>query len=468
MSLLARAIPARPTKAIDQEAQAQGLATHYIPIENLQRWTGLGVAPETALNIITVYQCVRVLAETFAQLPLMVYRRLPNGGKERATDHPLYQTLHSQPNPDMTSFVWRELLMTHLATWGNAYCEKVTDPFGRLQLWPIRPDRIEPHYDSQGRKVYDYLSPLGARTTLKPGSVFHIQGMSSNGLVGFSPITVMRNAIRLYRTAEQFGTSFFDNNARPATVLSHPKLLSENAIKRLAGQMDELRGSRNAGKTVILEEGLQLTEVGIPPEDAQFMETRLFQKREIAGAYRIQPHKVGDLERATFSNIEHQSLEFIQDTMMPWFVRTEQEINVQLVDEEDVFAEFLVDGYLRGDAKTRNEAYALRWQHGNLNADEWRIKENENPIPDGSGSLYYVPVNYQPAISPQEEPVAEPEPEADMTPEGMPPEGMPPLVAVKSAAAFRCPDCNAKLAENEVVGMRVRCGRCKVIREVAA
>jgi len=480
MSLLARAVPTRAVKGVDQAALGSGYGgSSYIPHE-LGTWSRLGVDATTAYNIITVYQCVRVLAETFASLPLMVYQR-QGDGKRRADDHPLYDVLHRQPNPDMTSFVWRELLLSHLATWGNGFNEKVRDRGGRLQLWPIRPDRVEPFYysddqaraskydKSPGDKGYWYLKPSGGRAEFDPDRVFHVQGLSSNGLVGYSPISLMHTTIRLFKTAERFGTSFFDNDARPATVLSHPKNLSTPAIERLRAQMDGLRGADNAGRTIVVEEGLTVNEVGIHPEDAQFMQTRLFQKREIAAAYRIPPHKVGDLERATFSNIEQQSIEFIQDTMLPWFVRFEQQANTQLVDpseQDEVFVEFLVDGYLRGDAKARAEAFAIRWQHGTLSADEWRSKENENPIEDGSGDVYYVPVNYQPATVAQT-PAAPPElaPGADVT-EG---DGTPTLALVssRSLAQFDCPSCGKMINRLAAPGSIGYCRGCRTERTMS-
>lgn len=455
-------IPIRATKAIDQVAQSDPYGSpNYVPLYNLQTWTGYGISPELALNIITVYQCVRVLAETFAQLPLVIYRRRPDGGADKATDHELYSVLHDKPNPDMTSFVWRELLLSHAATWGNSYNEIYFTDAGRMELYPIRPDRVETRWGPSGQKEHWYLHPLGGKTLFKPGTIFHVQGMSSDGLVGFSPITVMRKAIALYQSAEQFGTSLFDNNARPATVLTHPATLSPEAIQRLAGQMEELRGARNAGKTVVLEEGLTVTEVGIPPEDAQFMQTRLFQKREIAAAYRIPPHKVGDLERATFSNIEQQSLEFVQDTMMPWFVRVEQEINTQLIDDPDYYCEFLIDGLLRADAVARSTSLATRWQHGNLSGDEWRAKENENPIPDGLGKQYYVPVNYAP-INPV--PGAQVVAPATVR-ETVTPAAPAALVAIKSAEV-RC-DKGHLLAEMATAPYRFTCGKCKTVAEAA-
>lgn len=455
------ALVTRARKAIDQSSMSLDVPFRYIPLENHQTWTGLGVAPETAMNMVTVYQCVRVLSNAFAQLPLMLYRRRADGGRDRALDHPMYRALHLRPNPDMTSFTWRRLMMVHLATWGNSYSEIIRDPLGRVELWPIRPDRIEPKYDDSGRRRYTYVNPAtGQRTLMRPGSVFHVAGLSTNGLLGSSPIADLRSTIGLARTAERFGESFFRNNARPATVLLHPKGLSTQAKERLAAEMDSMKGATQAGKTVVLEEGLDFKEIGIPPEDAQFMETRLFQKRELAGAYGIQPHKIGDLERATFSNIEHQSLEFIQDTMMPWFVLTEQELSVQLIEDDDVYAEFLVDGYLRGDAKTRNEAYAIRWQHGTLSPNEWRAKENDNPLPDGD--IYYRPANYVPVNPPEEAPAEPVEDPADMMGSAA-----PVLRRIKSVEV-RCSSCDKLLAEIATPPYRMSCRHCKTVTEAAA
>ena len=456
MSMLARAVAPRIKRVTISEDGTYAVGP---TLDSIARWlppSWAGVAPETAFNMVTVYQCVRVLSNTFAQLPLMLYRRLDNGGKERATDRKLYDALHLRPNPGLSSFAWRRLMMVHLATWGNAYSEIVRDDFGGIELYPIRPDRIEVSRDA-GRKVFDYFPPDGGKKRLRDGTVFHVAGVSTDGLVGRSPISDLRSTIGLARTAERFGDSFFANNARPATVLKHPKSLSEPAIKRLGAQMDELRGAGNAGKTVVLEEGMDFGEVGIPPEDAQFMETRLFQKREIAGAFGIPPHKIGDLERATFSNIEHQALELITDTMMPHFVNFEQECSIQLIDEPGLFVEFLIDGYLRGDAKTRNEAYATRWQHGTLSANEWRIKENDNPV-DG-GDDFYVPVNYRPV-------------------DGAPPErrvtDRRDLTVIKSAEV-RCKsllptgdECGRVLAPVATPPFKIYCHRCKTYTEADA
>jgi HK97 family phage portal protein len=447
-------IPARATKAIDQQASGLQPGGYYVRIDDRSTFTQtLYDANASALSMSTVYACVRVLAEDIAKLPFVLYRRLPNGGKERATDHELYPVLHDQPNPDMTSFVWRELVMSHLATWGNHYSEKVYDSMGRLQLWPIRPDRMEVRYGPDGRKIYIYLSPAGTRTEMRPESVFHIAGLSSNGLVGLSPIALHAKTLRLAETMQEFGQSFMGNGARPATILTHPATLSPDAISRLATQMDELRGSKNSGKTVVLEEGLSFTEVGVPPEDAQYIETRKFQREIIATEiFRMKPHKVGILEHATFSNIEHESLDHVGDTLMPWAVRLEQECKSQLLyNDPDVFAEILFDALLRGDAKSRAEALAIRWQHGTLTPDEWRALENENPLPDGIGKQTYIAVNYARAS-------AEVPPAVD-------PNAPPLLTAVKSAEV-RC-DKGHLLAEMATPPYRFTCRQCKTVAEAA-
>ena len=473
MSILARAISRpEPLKATRLSVSEDGSYAVGPTSDSIQSYLDNVWAAEYgagALNMITVYQCVRVLSNTFAQLPLMVYRRRGDGGRDRATEHPWYRALHLQPNPGLTSFGWRRLMMVHLATWGNHFAEVTESRDGFPQLYPIRPDRVEVTRRENGTKRFVYLDPDGGRKEFKEGTVFHVTALSTDGLVGRSPLADLRSTLKLAKNAETFGTSFFKNGARPATVLKHPKTLTDPAIARLSAQMEALRGSGNAGKTVVLEEGLDFSEIGIPPEDAQFMETRLFQKREIAGAYGVQLHKIADLERATFSNIEHLALEHITDTMMPWFVNAEQEISTQLFDgDEEVYAEFLVDGYLRGDAKARNEAYAQRWQHGALSSNEWRIKENDNPVPGGDN--FWAPVNYAPiqpdgSVEASTPGPANPPPAEDQGDTGDA-EAEPPTLSAVASAAVRCPKCNRLLAEVASPPYRIVC-RCKGVAEAA-
>ncbi len=452
MSMLARAVAPRAVKAIDQQEMSTVYGgVQYVPLENHQTWTSdLANAAGGGLGIVTVYACVRLLAETIASVPMILYRRVGQG-KERATDHPLYPVFHDQPNPDMTSLVWRELLVSHVAGWGNHFSEVARGPLGDLELWPVRPDRIEAVWDSDGRKQYDYLSPSGGRKRMKPGSIFHVPGLSPDGLRGYSPIALHRKALRLYSVAQEYGTNFLENGARPAVVMTHPGNLSTAAIGRLAAQMDDVRGARNAGKTVILEEGLAITEIGVPPEDAQYIETRKFQMQEIARMYRVPPHMIGDLERATFSNIEHQSIDFVVHTIRPWLVRIEQEIKAQLLaDEPDLSVEFLVDGLLRGDAESRAKALQIQRNSGVINGDEWRAIENLNPIPDGSGQTYWMPVNYAAAVVVDEDA----EDEIELT--------SPPLLTrIKAMGEFTCPDCGKLINRRAAPGTVGYCRGCK-------
>lgn len=451
MSRVAALVAARSTKAagvpsISEDGTFITAPLSWLPWLAPTATTG-PLTADGSLALPTIYACVRVLSEDVASLPLILYRRLAGGGKERATDHPLYDVLHDAPNPEMTSFTWRETLMTHLLTWGNAPCELIYDTFGRLQIWPLPPSRIEIKWEDDAKAFY-YLGS-SERKRLKDGTVFHVMGQSLNGLVGLSPIALHRETLGEQTATRDFGRAFYRNMARPATILKHPKSLSTAAADRLKTQIEGLKGSRNAGKTVLLEEGLDYAEIGIPPEDAQYVETRKLQREEAAQLFRMPPHKVGILDHATFSNIEHSAIDYVTGTLRPWLVRIEQAIKTQLLpNEPDIFAEFLVDGLLRGDAQARSQALATQWQHGALSSDEWREIENRNPLEGGAGTQTYVPVNYapaEPAIT--EEPVEE--------------ETFPPLVALKGWGEFHCPDCGKLVNKRALPGVVGFCRSCK-------
>ncbi|MDI3341602.1 MAG: phage portal protein [Sphaerobacter sp.] len=375
-------------------------------VEGARSSSGLAVNEESALRVAAVYSAVRVLAETLAMLPLHVYRRLARG-KDRASEHPLYPLLHDQPNPEMTSFVFRETLMGHLALWGNAYAQIVYDGAGRVaELWPLRPDWMDVDRDASGRLRYVYRTPAGART-FAPSEVLHIPALSFDGLKGKPPLAVAREAIGLALATQEYGARFFANDARPGIVLKHPGTLSDKARANLLESWNRMhQGLRGAHRAAVLEEGMDIATVGIPPEDAQFLESRRFQVTEIARIFRVPPHLIGDLDRATYSNIEQQSLEFVQYTMLPWLRRWEQAINAKLFTEQErrdgYFVEFQVEGLLRGDTKSRYEAYAVGRQNGWLSANDIRELENLNPIE--GGDVYLVPLNMVPASAVGSEP----------------------------------------------------------------
>ena len=369
-------------------------------LEQMLGGGGGGVSEEGAMRLAAVYACVRVLAETVASLPLVVYERLDRG-KERAVEHPLYRLLHDAPNPVMTAFEWRETLMGHLALWGNAYCEIEYDGGGRpLALWPLRPDGVEDIRRGSQGLTYVYRLPDGKQVVFPGERVFHVRGLSPDGIRGYSPIAdFARRLVKMGLAVQEFGDNFFANGARPGGVLQHPGKLSDEAYDNLrsswAGRHE---GLSNAHRVAILEEGMTFQAVGTPPEEAQFLESMKMNRAQIASIFRVPPHMIGDLERATFSNIEQQSIEFKTYTMEPWLVRWQQAINTRLMVEgerDTYFAEFVTDALLRGDTASRYAAHAIARQNGWMSANDIREIENMNPI-DG-GDVYLIPLNMVPA-----------------------------------------------------------------------
>lgn len=364
--------------------------------------TGVNVTPDRALQASAVHACVRVLSETIASLPLHVYKRLDRG-KEKATDHYLYPILHDAPNSEMTSFEFRETMMGHLCLRGNAYAEKVYDRAGRIkELWPLNPDRVTVARDKTTKQlVYTVTIPDEARKVeLNSDRILHIRGLSGDGIIGYSPIRLARESIGLSLATEEYGARFFGNGSRPGGVLEHPGKLGTEARKNLKTSWEEMhKGLEQSHRIAILEEGLKWHQIGIAPEEAQFLESRQFQAVDIARIFRVPPHLVGILDRSTFSNIEQQSIDFVVNTIRPWLVRHEQAYKQRLFDVDDVdhFAEFLIDGLLRGDIQSRYTAYSVGRQNGWLSADDIRELENMNPLPDGQGKTYLLPLNMVPA-----------------------------------------------------------------------
>lgn len=354
--------------------------------------SGVSVSPSNALNYTAVLAAVRVLAESVASLPCILYERRGED-RERAVNHPLYALLHEQPNSRMSSFEWFELGMASLALWGNFYCEVERSESGRpLALWPLQPGLMDVFVAPDGRRRYVYDSKID----LTADQVFHVMGLGGDGLMGYSMIRLARQAIGLGLATERFGATVFGNGAVPGVVLKHPGTLTEDAAKRLRSSWETRHtGLENAHRTAILEEGMSLDKVGIPPEDAQFLETRRFQVTEIARIYRVPPHMLGDLERATFSNIEHQAIEFVVHTVRPWLVRWEKTIQGHLMTRAErrrFYPEFLVDSLLRGDTVSRYQAYATARQWGWMSVNDVRRLENMSPLgPDGD--IYLQPMN---------------------------------------------------------------------------
>lgn len=363
--------------------------------------SGKPVNERTAMQTTAVYACVRILAEAVASLPLHVYEYQDDGGKKLVYDHPLYYLLHDEPNPEMTSFVFRETLMSHLLIWGNAYAQIIRDGAGRvLGLYPLLPDKMEVQRDDKGNIYYVYSrnsdeNPMFkeyGNIKLKAEDVLHIPGLGFDGLIGYSPIAMAKNAVGMTLACEEYGASFFANGANPGGVLEHPGVLKDPSKVRESWN-SVYRGVNNAHKIAVLEEGMKYQQIGIPPEEAQFLETRKFQINEIARLYRIPPHMVGDLDKSSFSNIEQQSLEFVKYTLDPWVIRWEQSLQRSLLlpgEKGKYFIKLNVDGLLRGDYQSRMNGYAVGRQNGWFSANDIREMENMNPIPDEEGGNLYL------------------------------------------------------------------------------
>ena len=363
--------------------------------------SGKAVTERSAMQMTAVYSCVRILAEAVAGLPVHIYRYKEDGGKEKAIDHPLYHLLHDEPNPEMTSFVFRETLMTHLLLWGNAYAQVIRNGRGEvLALYPLMPNRMVVDRDKNGKLYYQYSTATEDAPTLKgqtvnldPSDVLHIPGLGFDGLVGYSPIAMAKNAIGMAIACEEYGAKFFANGAAPGGVLEHPGTIKDPQKVRESWQ-STFGGTGNANKIAVLEEGMKYTPISISPEQAQFLETRKFQINEIARIFRVPPHMVGDLEKSSFSNIEQQSLEFVKYTLDPWVLRWEQSINRVLLTEDEkkqYFVKFNVEGLLRGDYASRMSGYATARQNGWMSANDIRELENMDRIPaEQGGDLYLI------------------------------------------------------------------------------
>lgn len=359
--------------------------------------SGVAVNEEKSLRNSAVLACNRVLSETLASLPLPVYRR-DGSSRERATDHPAYQLLHDRPNPELSSYHFREILQMHLGMWGNAYAEKELSGGGELMnLWPLTPSRVTPRRES-GAKLYDVDLPDGSEITLPAGKVLHIPGLGYDGLKGFSPIAMARRAVALGLAAEEHGSRFYGQGATVAGTLEHPDTLTEKAQQRLRRSMESTySGLSNAHRVMILEEGMQYNAIGIPPEQAQFLQTRKFQATEIARIYRVPPHMIADTDRPFQSNVEQMSLQFVKFTMAPWLQRWEQVLNWEVFtasERADLFAEFLVDGLLRGDSQARGELYRALFGVAGIAPNEIARRENLPEVEGGDER--FVPLNMVP------------------------------------------------------------------------
>ncbi|MCG9094450.1 phage portal protein [Laribacter hongkongensis] len=359
--------------------------------------TGLAVSPATVMQVSAAYACIRNISEDMAKLPLHLYKRLPRG-KERASAHPLYALLNTAPNDWQTSFEFVEMLTAHMLLRGNGYARIVRGFGGKvLELLPLHPDRMTVKQLDDLSLSYKYRTARGGTVTLDPADVFHLRGLSLDGVVGVSPLTYARESFGLALAAEEHGARQFAGRAVGPGVFKSTRKLTEQGRENLSRSFAEKGGLGNSNAPLILEDGLEWVSLGIKPADLQYIETRKFQVEEIARLYRMPMHKIGQLDKATFSNIEHQSQEYVSDTLLPWARRWEQAIGRDLLsvpERRDHYAAFLFNNLLRGDSKSRSEFYRGLFNTGALSPND--ILEMEDRDTFEGGDMRFVPMNMVP------------------------------------------------------------------------
>jgi HK97 family phage portal protein len=394
--------------------------------------SGVRIDSDTALQSTVVLACARVLAESLAALPLHLYEYLPGGGKAPAKEHPLYRRLHVSPNSWQTAFEWREQQVLWLALWGNAYNLLVPGAAGfATELWPLHPSRMKPERIENGRIRYKYRDENGREETYTQDQIMHIRWLSDDGLEGMVPVELARDAIGLARACEIHGARFFGNGARPGFVLTTDNDMKPEAASMLRDNWERMhRGPDRSNRTAVLFGGLKPHELGSASnQESQFLETRRFQIEEVCRLYRVPPHLVGDLTRSSFSNIEQQSIDFVQHTLLPWCRRFENAFARDLIVEDDkYFAEFDTRGLLRGDAAARASYYSSMYNLGVASINEIRSWENLNPIE--GGDLRFVQLNMQTLDQANVTATATKEPEAEPQVEEQPTAAVGDLVAL--------------------------------------
>lgn len=383
-------------------SNADGWRTIAAYLGGVQTSAGESITPDTAMQVSAYYACIRAVSEDVAKLPLFVYERGDNG-KTRATDHPLFNVLHRRPNPYMTSIAYRETMTAHALGWGNAYAEIQYLNNGDIAAyWPIHPSRVEPFMSEDSKLSYKIYNDDNTFKYLDPEFIFHLHGLGSDGISGYTVAQIAAESLGVAVAQQRFAGAYYGNGAHMGGAIEMgKKKLSPEAQEMLRRTWGEVhQGAKKAFKVGILEEGMKWHPTAVNPKDSQFIEGRQFSVEEICRWFRIPPHKIQHLQRATFSNIEHQGQEYLTDTLLPWLERWEQALdNHHLDGGVDYFAEHNVEGLLRGDSAARAAFYKALWEMGALNADEIRAMENRNPIP--GGDVYYRPMNFEPTNTPR-------------------------------------------------------------------
>ncbi len=359
---------------------------------------GIDVDEWVALSMSTVWCCVGAIAADVSKLPVHLYQREDGDGyRTRVRKHPAAVLLQLAANSEASVFTVRELITSWALLWGNGCAEIERNRRGDpIALWPLKPWRMWVRR-LNGEVVYDYLDEDGKSKKLPAEDVLHIRGLGGHTLCGFSVVRFAREAMGGVYAVDEYGRRFFGNGGQPSAILSHPGTIGREARIGIRDDFDAMhQGPDRSHNVAVLEEGMTLEKWSVPPEDGQFLQTRQFNVPEICRWFRFPPHKAGDLTRATFSNIEQSSLDYLGDTLQPWMVRWEQELNRKLLtptQQDRLYFEHLADAILRTDVKSRSEAYDKAIKGGWMSPDEVRSAENRPPIPNGAGRIWLVPTN---------------------------------------------------------------------------
>jgi len=369
--------------------------------------SGIVVNPQTAMQSAAVYASVKVLAESIGMLPLNLYRKEADNSRTLLSEHPLHTLCHDQPNEWMTNVEFWEMMVVALNLRGNAYAYINRNRSGHVvELLPLHPDMVRVIMGDNFHLEYEITMPDGSFKRFQVGEIFHIRGLTLNGWLGISPIAYARESIGLALATEKFGGQLFKNGAKMGGVLEHPGKLSKDSYDRIKASFDEAHSGDNAHKTALLEEGMKFSRISLSANDSQFLDTRKYQRSEIASIFRVPPHMIGDLEKATFSNIEQQSLEFVNYSLMPWLVRIEKAIKRDLMtpaERKNLTMKFNVSGLLRGDANARSALYHNGILDGWLTRNEARAAESELGIvlnPLQGLDLPLIPLNMEDGTEP--------------------------------------------------------------------
>ena len=376
--------------------------------------SGETVTPETALTYSAYWNAIVLISGTIGALPLHLMQR-KDKTKRIADDRVMYRVMHDSPNQYMTAMQFRECLIAHILGWGNGYAEKVYNNYGELiGMWPIPPNRVRPEM-VKGELEYRIQLPDGTAIWLSRSKVLHVAGLGFDGFMGYSIAAMARKSIGLGMAMETFGSRFFGEGTHPGVIVEHPQKLSPEAHSNLKKSLaDTYSGLGNSHRLMLLEEGMKFQRIVIDPKDSQFLESRQFNIPEIARWFNLPPHKLKDLTKSSFSNIESEQISFATDSILPWLVRLEQSFNMQLLTASDrensgrgrLYFKHNMEGLLRADSAARGTYYREMFMIGAMSINEIREKEDMDPDPNPMADERFVPMNMQPLSSVGKPPAA--------------------------------------------------------------